>query len=333
MMVTRQRGGRSVTGCISLAVGLLVAVIVAGGVLSSVLFSTPGLMSSVTGLFNQATNEYPRVIMTFGGKGSGQGLFSDPRTIAVDDSGHIYVGDYSDGRVQVFDPQGKYIRQFKLTGEEQPYLMSLAAGPGSQLYAVVSGSLYAYDGSTGKSLGKVEVNSGSDFDIYNFTDVAARPGGGLVAASFAASDNLVLLNGDLEFERVITDAISHISGNPELDMRLGVDDGGGIFILGTFNSAVFHYTDDGQYRNRFGSEGGSSGQFQAPSDIAVDGQGQAYVADDKGIQVFAPDGRYLATIGLPDQAYAFGMTFDAQGALYVVGNSGKVYKILVAAPK
>jgi hypothetical protein len=208
--------------------------------------------------------------------------------------------------------------------------MALAAG-GGKLYAVVSGGLYAYDSKTGKALGAVDV--GGNLGILNFTDVASRPGGGLAAASFVGDDNLVLLNSDLQFDRVITDVISQVSGNPELDMRVGIDGRDNIFVLGTFNNGVFHYGPNGQYANRFGSEGGANGQFQAPSDIAVDQQGQVYVSDDKGIQVFSSDGRYLSTLGVPDQGYVFGMTFDAQGALYLICNNGKVYKFLLAAPK
>jgi DNA-binding beta-propeller fold protein YncE len=334
MMVTGQRsGGRSGAACITIGLVLLVTVIVAGAILAAVLFSTPGALSGVTGLFNQASNQYPRVVMTFGGKGSGQGLFSEPRSIAVDGDGAIYVADYSDGRVQVFDSQGKFARQFKITDEAHPYVMALATGAGGKLYAVVSGGLYAYDRATGKSLGKVDLGSSLDANLFNFTDVAIRPGGGLAAASFSDQDNVLMLNSDLQTERVITDAISQVSGNPELDMHLAIDGRDGVFLLGTFANAVFHYDANGQFANRFGSEGGQTGQFEAPSDIAVDGQGQVYVSDDKGIQVFWPDGHYLSTIGMPDQAYLFGMTFDVQGALYAISNNGQVYKILVAPPK
>jgi sugar lactone lactonase YvrE len=80
------------------------------------------------------------------------------------------------------------------------------------------------------------------------------------------------------------------------------------------------------------SQGGASSQFQAPGEVAVDGQGQVCVSDDKGIQIFAPDGRYLSVIRLPDLALVFEMAFDQLGALYAVANNGKVYKILLAPP-
>jgi sugar lactone lactonase YvrE len=81
-----------------------------------------------------------------------------------------------------------------------------------------------------------------------------------------------------------------------------------------------------------GSQGGASSQFQAPGEVAVDGRGQVYVSDDKGIQIFSPDSRYMSVIRMPDLALVFGMAFDQLGALYAVANNGKVYKILLAPP-
>ena len=40
----------------------------------------------------------------FGKEGIGAGYFKDARSIAVDAEGRIYVGEYTGGRMQVFDP-------------------------------------------------------------------------------------------------------------------------------------------------------------------------------------------------------------------------------------
>ena len=49
----------------------------------------------------------------------------------------------------------------------------------------------------------------------------------------------------------------------------------------------------------WGSEGKGDGQFEWPSDVALDSQGRIYVADNvrSDIQVFNSDGAYLRTIG------------------------------------
>ena len=120
MIMTPQVKGRGGATCFVLGLFLLIGVITAGGIIAGIVAGTPGLSTSFTNLFNQASNTYPRVVLTFGGKGSGVGLFTDPRTISVDAKGNIYVADYSDGRVQVFDSQGNYASQWKITDEKKP---------------------------------------------------------------------------------------------------------------------------------------------------------------------------------------------------------------------
>jgi hypothetical protein len=57
-----------------------------------------------------------------------------------------------------------------------------------------------------------------------------------------------------------------------------------------------------------------------------------YVSDFKGIQVFAPDGRYLSVFKAPNSAYVHGLAFDDAGAMYAVTNTKKVLKFQLAAP-
>jgi NHL repeat len=50
-------------------------------------------------------------LMSWGSPGDGPGQFSTPHTIAVDAKGLVYVGDRGNGRIQVFDGSGNFIRQ------------------------------------------------------------------------------------------------------------------------------------------------------------------------------------------------------------------------------
>src|SRR5690242_18599732 len=43
---------------------------------------------------------FASVVMTFGSEGIGPGMFTDARSIAVDEAGRIYVGEYGSGRIQ-----------------------------------------------------------------------------------------------------------------------------------------------------------------------------------------------------------------------------------------
>ena len=50
--------------------------------------------------------------MTWGKKGTGPSEFNLPHAIQLDAAGHVYVGDRENNRVQVFDANGMFVRQF-----------------------------------------------------------------------------------------------------------------------------------------------------------------------------------------------------------------------------
>ena len=58
--------------------------------------------------------------------------------------------------------------------------------------------------------------------------------------------------------------------------------------------------------------------------VEIDGKGRIFISDIKGIQVFSNDGRYLDVIKV--QYFAYGLTFDDQGKLYVTTNQKKIEK-------
>jgi DNA-binding beta-propeller fold protein YncE len=57
-------------------------------------------------------NQQGKFLTTWGKKGTGPGEFNLPHAIRLDAAGHVYVGDRENNRVQVFDANGKFLRQF-----------------------------------------------------------------------------------------------------------------------------------------------------------------------------------------------------------------------------
>ena len=66
-----------------------------------------------------------RYLGEWGTKGRGEGQFNLPHAIVLDPDGRIYVGDRENDRVQVFDPEGKFLAQWKEGGA--PYGLFLTA--------------------------------------------------------------------------------------------------------------------------------------------------------------------------------------------------------------
>ena len=253
-------------------------------------------------------NEFATQLLNFGSEGIGPGMFKDARSIAVDASGKIYVGEYSGGRIQVFDPEGKFITQW--TVEPKMPLTGMAADRGGTVYVVQSGTISRYEGATGKLLGQLGYAGGWGFD-----DIRIAADGGLVASWYKNRDDIVRFNSAGQAVRTIRAAISSVTDDSELDTHVAVDGLGNIYALGTFNNAVFKFGPDGKFMTRFGSDGDQPGQFRAPSAIAVDGKGRVYVSDFKGIQVFDGNGRYL-TVFHP-AGTASGLIFNDRNELFI----------------
>ena len=66
-------------------------------------------------------------LFQWGTKGTGPGQFDLPHGVALDHTGRVYVSDRSNARVQIFDPTGKYIREWKSTDIGRPYDVAIAS--------------------------------------------------------------------------------------------------------------------------------------------------------------------------------------------------------------
>jgi streptogramin lyase len=302
---------------------ILMGVLAMVGVLAPVFYMSrnnkPGDTSNRS---SETSSSFADVVLRFGSEGIGPGMFKDARSIAVDGAGRIYVGEYTGGRIQVFDPAGKFITQWSI-GDRKTLLRGLAADRKGIVYVVHGGKIHRYEGETRNLIGQLAYEDRSGFD-----DVAVAADGGLVAAWYSNRDDIVRFDSSGNVLRTIREAISSASGDSELNTRVAVDGLGNIYALGTFNSAVFKFTPEGKFVNRFSGPGDQPGQMRAPSSVAVDGKGRVYICDIKGIQVFDPDGRYL-TVFKPDVS-AFGMVFNDRNELFVVARK-QVVKLTLKA--
>jgi DNA-binding beta-propeller fold protein YncE len=260
-------------------------------------------------------------LFEFGSEGIGPGMFNDARSIAVDGAGRIYVAEYTGGRIQVFDPTGKFVTQWTI-GDRKTLIRGMAADRKGTIYVAESGRIDRYNGETGEKLGSLA------YERNGFDDVTVGADGGIVTAWQSNRDDIVVFDANGKLVRTIPEAISGASGDSELATRVAVDGAGNIYALGRFNNGVFKFGRDGKFVNRFGSDGDQAGQFRAPYSIAVDGYGRIYVGDMKGIQVFDANGRYLALLKL--KGMAFGMVFNDKNELFVIARD-HVVKFAVPA--
>ncbi len=60
-------------------------------------------------------------VKSWGERGTGPGQFLTPHGIAIDAKDNIYVVDRGNARIQVFNTDGKFLRQFTMHGQVPPY--------------------------------------------------------------------------------------------------------------------------------------------------------------------------------------------------------------------
>ncbi len=273
----------------------------------------------LTALTNALAQPPDTELIAIGGEGIGPGLFTDARSLGIDDAGRIYVGEYEGGRVQVFDARGKFLTQW-FADREFP-LRGMAVRRDGAVYTVQAGEIALREGMTGSAVSKVAYASGSHFD-----DIALVPDGRVLTAWYGNRDDLVVFSAAGEAILSIPEAVSKQTGEPELSLRVAADGQGNLWALGVFSTAVFHFDERGGFVNRFGSPGDEPGQLRAPMSIAVDGKGRVYVGDMSGVQVFRSDGRFVGRIEVEGPPY--GVLIDPGGRLWVAnGTAVRQYEV------
>ncbi len=298
-------------------------------IIGFVLFMNYRFNPAVRGMFGGAVEEAASSVglggrgevLSFGGEGTGAGLFEDARFVASDADGNIYVAEHGTGRVQVFDDEGEFRTQWFVGEGEDVYMGGMDAAADGRLAVTYGSELWLLDGETGEPLRQLEHPDGWGFD-----DVCVADDGSIVATWYKNRDDLVRFSPGGGLDLHITEVVSGVTGDSELDATVAVDGQGAIYVLGTFNCAVVKYTRAGEFRNRFGSEGDAEGQFSNPGVVEVDGQGNLHVADIFGVRVFAPDGRYLDT--WIEGGYVYDMDFR-DGRMYTVNNEEKIRVLTV----
>jgi streptogramin lyase len=71
-------------------------------------------------------------LLSWGRRGSAPGDFNLPHTIAVDSKDRVYVGDYGNSRIQVFDTSGRYLKE--LSGFGHPSAICMTPPPNEYLF-------------------------------------------------------------------------------------------------------------------------------------------------------------------------------------------------------
>jgi DNA-binding beta-propeller fold protein YncE len=122
-------------------------------------------------------DKYGRPLLGWGMKGTGPGQFDTPHTIAVDGD-LVYVGDRENARIQIFDRNGQFLRQWRLG---HPFGLVLAPDHSLYMGDAIAGRILKID-PQGRVLGSftgAQSGQGPHFDPHQ---IALAPDGAIFTA-------------------------------------------------------------------------------------------------------------------------------------------------------
>jgi DNA-binding beta-propeller fold protein YncE len=122
-------------------------------------------------------DKYGNVLLGWGMKGSGPGQFDLPHSIAIDGD-LVYVGDRENARIQVFDRDGRFLREWKLG---HPFGLCIARDHSIYMCDAIAGHILKID-REGKIVGVIagpEPSKGRHFDPHQ---IALDKGNSIFAA-------------------------------------------------------------------------------------------------------------------------------------------------------
>ena len=235
-----------------------------------------------------------QVLLTFGEPGSGDGQFNfrPVRTplyhdlvyggdLAVDQDGNIYVADGSNFRVQVFDAQGNYLRQWGQRGTaagdfEVPWTIALDA-LGVIYVGDFTGYISKFD-SNGEFLGRLGGGQGSGPGQFQAAvhDVEADAHGNVYASDFKLAR---IFKFDPAGQLVLE---WNRCGGPLGPAGLGVDSNGHVYVIDQRTFRICIFDAQGNVLSAFGEYGEGEGEFQfgQGADVTIDLNGNIYVTSD-----------------------------------------------------
>ena len=342
--------GKRLTIVITVGVGLLVAVIVCVAVGVPALMNTvdravfgDASASSSTSLPSDASmatleagavgwptpDGYAAVAGSFGGQGVGQGLFEDARSVVVDHNGDLLVADYQDGRIQTFDPNGKFLSSFR--AGDGTGVRALAAGPDGKIYAVDGGTGVSIYDATGKSLGSLD-------SVNDPNALAVGPDGSLYVAD--QWDSLYRFDPSGKQTLQIDHLFQSVLGQGESNQYITVDGLGNIYVVGDLQDTVLKYSPDGKYLDKFSGQAEPNqpvvpGTVFTAAGLATDSHGRVYLLDwNDDFQIFDSNGNFVHSIEantLGETNVLYGIAIDRQDHLFLTIGT-RVLRVVVQAP-
>lgn len=233
-----------------------------------------------------------RFLFEFGGFGVGKplpgarktwtpGKLNYPVGIDVDDAGNVYVADFRNDQIHVFDSEGTYISSFpentRPTGkgssgqDGQGIAVTDVTVFGDRVYATDTYQVFVFT-STGELIAQFGKPGGGPADLDHPNGVAVGPDG-TVYVSDSNHNRIVAFDRRWRFSWNLGTPMGITKEKTDsefgLPRGLAVADDGSIFVADAFNFEIVHVSAEGKVLARYGERGVEAAQLNFPNDVDV----------------------------------------------------------------
>lgn len=264
------------------------------------------------------------------GKGPGQFDFEGPQGIRPGPDGNIYVIDEGASRIQVFTPQGEYLREWGRFGTEGPGRFNFP----SDLVFSPDGNIYVSDSINHRiQVFDLELNFLFEWGSKGFKDGQFINPRGL---AFNSKNELFVVderNGRIQvFDRGGNflrkwgkPGNKGAPGTFNVIVGVDVDVNDEVYVADGFHHRIQVFDEQGNFLRQFGEFGKKDGQFDDPVGVAVAPEGWLAVTDSfsSRLHIWTTEGKFMFVWGSQSDApgsgfkLPLGAATDGLGMLYI----------------
>ena len=274
------------------------------------------------------------------------GQFNKPRSLVCDREDNLYVADVT-GRIQKFDPQGRFVLQWQMPQTDLGKPKGMGLDPDGRVLVIEphymrvnhfdgEGHLLAQWGKKGTNSGSfilpraVVVNSRGEYFLSEYTVVdRVQRFSPIRFGSNGTPEELPRFEtawGEPGMER----------GRFNRAEGLGIGPDDAVYVADSCNHRIQVFDRDGGFLREHGSAGSAPGQFSYPYDIRVDAHGNQFICEfgNSRITILDAQDRVIEVIGGPGAtpgrfSNPWSIAMDSRGNLYVADSQNhRVQKLI-----